>query len=56
MLNSLIGFTGTMFYFACETKEDLTKWLNTVKQSATAAFGNDGSHAHKDSSSVIKGK
>ncbi|XP_059353066.1 uncharacterized protein LOC130688934 isoform X4 [Daphnia carinata] len=48
---------GTMFYFACETKEELNKWLNTVKQSATAPYGNtgEGSNIHKDSSFITKG-
>lgn len=46
-----------MFYFACETKDELNKWLNTVKQSATAPYGNtnDGSSIHKESSSSTKG-
>ncbi|XP_032790624.2 uncharacterized protein LOC116927700 isoform X5 [Daphnia magna] len=48
---------GTMFYFACETKDELNKWLNTVKQSATAPYGNtgEGSNIHKDPSFITKG-
>ncbi len=34
---------GTMFYFACETKEELNKWLNTVMQSATAPYSSSNS-------------
>lgn len=46
-----------MFYFACESKEELNKWLNTVKQSATAPYGNssEGSSIHKDPSFITKG-
>ena len=44
-----------MFYFACETKEELNKWLNSVKQSATAPYGNTNDGLHKDSSSSTKG-
>ena len=48
---------GTMFYFACETKDELNQWLNTVMQSATAAHSqhHNDSGACKDASSVSKG-
>ena len=50
----LFFLTGTMFYFACETKDELNKWLNTARQSATAAYGNHESPS-KDSSPISKG-
>ena len=33
---------GTTFYFACETKEELAKWLPAVMQSATAPYSSGG--------------
>ena len=53
---------GTMFYFACETKEELNKWLNTVMQSATAPYsssnssnsGSENTSPNKDTKGKIK--
>ncbi len=44
-----------MFYFACETKEELNKWLNAVMQSATATHSFDGAQSHREASLVAKG-
>jgi len=46
-----------MFYFACETKEELNKWICTVMQSATATHVNsfDGVQSHKETALVAKG-
>ena len=48
-----------MFYFACESKDELNQWLHTVMQSATAAHTQQQHHsdgsASKDTSSMSKG-